>query len=141
MVKSEVNWKSPQGTFSITWDKQSSLVMVQLQGDAPDEIDAFYNAVCILINEWPSDTPYLMMNDARDLPNHRMSPRLRHRLHDFIQLIPPTLDGKLATVLHKNATIIMTKLLIEIYIDQQRPNLATKLFFGEDDARSWLKTP
>jgi hypothetical protein len=132
---------SPQGSFTFEWAHDQRIIIARLKGSQVSEVDFFYNTFVDIIQGWPSQQPYLVVTDSRQLPNYVLTPYMRQKIQSLTDITAASgLQGRTAALVSRTPMLILVKLLVENYINHRLTQLPTKFFFDEEEAIKWLLT-
>lgn len=103
------------------------------------EVDAIFDPLIEMIENWPAEQTMLLLWDASELPSVNWSPHIRRRIFDMLESIPYGTQGRLAAVVKKSPVTQIIRVFIEYELNRRYKSREHRLFYTTDAALTWLK--
>ena len=119
---------------TIEWLHDKKIIVVTSHDTARTSVDSWMNRSADILQNWPSDRPYLCAIDASD-PNVTRTPYSQGRLKELRTLRP---DLKRYMALIPPKTYVMQLMQLSMKLPTSREEM--KIFFTRDEAIKWLQS-
>ena|SRR5579859_6502067 len=118
------------------WLHGAQIVCYSVTTVARPAIDAWKEATVALINAWPTERPYLAIQDFSEAS---LTPYIRKQSTSINLAMPATLKGRSAVVAPRNVLTQLIRLFVSRDLSPQNPNIKREVFFRIEDAITWLE--
>jgi hypothetical protein len=115
------------------WFYNKRIVVVTIRSSAREAVDTYCKLVEKIIDEWPSDRPYLAIYDFSD-QHVSMTPYVRQKIRDMQKNLPK-LPGSIGLVI---ASLLVPLAQVFLRVQPVRAQ-ATQLFRTRQAAFKWLE--
>ena len=121
------------------WLHRAEIVCYSVTTVARPAIDAWREAVMALVLTWPTDRPYLAIQDFSEAS---LTPYIRKQSTTINLSWPTNLRGRSAVVAPRTMLAQVMKLFVSHDLRPQNLKVEREVFFRLEDAITWLeKTP
>lgn len=122
------------GVFK-SWHNDQTILLITVNCVSRVAVDVFVDLLVQTLVEWPEDRPYLCVQAFAE--NITVTPYLRERLADVLQVNRADIYGKSAIVTRNMATYAIFDMMFRT-IDNIFPRMEKRTFADLDCALAWL---